>query len=127
MVYLFLMSIVPTVPAAWLTLADNPVYEAYDHGHRLWGITVVNDQQMAGLFMKLGGGIYLWMIIAYLFFSWATRNQRADRENRYVTERELLVETILKDEEEAIDWGEAQLGIIREIGFHPWLAEQLHT
>jgi putative membrane protein len=90
MVYLFLMSIVPTVPAAWLTLADNPVYEAYDHGHRLWGITVVNDQQMAGLFMKLGGGIYLWMIIAYLFFSWATRNQRADRENRYVTERELL-------------------------------------
>jgi bacterioferritin len=39
----------------------------------------------------------------------------------------ILVETILKDEEEAIDWGEAQLGIIREIGFHPWLAEQLHS
>ncbi|HMS16752.1 MAG TPA: bacterioferritin [Planctomycetota bacterium] len=37
----------------------------------------------------------------------------------------MLVESILKDEEEAIDWGEAQLGIIREIGFHAWLAEQL--
>lgn len=37
-----------------------------------------------------------------------------------------LVESILKDEEEAIDWGEAQLGIIQEIGYHPWLAEQLH-
>ncbi|MDZ7734419.1 MAG: cytochrome c oxidase assembly protein [Acidimicrobiia bacterium] len=36
MVYLFLMSIVPTVPPAWLTLAENPVYAAYDHGQRLW-------------------------------------------------------------------------------------------
>ena len=98
MVYLFLMSIVPTVPAAWLTLADNPVYEAYDHDHQLWGLTVVNDQQLAGLFMKLGGGIYLWMIIAFLFFSWATRNQRADRENRYVTERELLTWDQVSDE-----------------------------
>lgn len=90
MVYLFLMSIVPTVPAAWLTLADNPVYEVYDHGHQLWGLDVVSDQQLAGLFMKLGGGFYLWMIIAFLFFSWATRNHRADQQNRYVSERELL-------------------------------------
>lgn len=90
MVYLFLMSIVPTVPAAWLTLADNPVYDAYDHTHQLWGLTVVSDQQLAGLFMKLGGGIYLWIIIAALFFVWASRNQRADREGRRVSERDLL-------------------------------------
>jgi putative membrane protein len=90
MVYLFLMSIVPTVPAAWLTLADNPVYDAYAHGHQLWGLSVVSDQQLAGLFMKLGGGLYLWMIIAYLFFTWATRNQQADREERFVSERDLL-------------------------------------
>lgn len=90
MLYLFLMSIVPTVPAAWLTFAENPVYGAYDHGHQLWGLTVVSDQQLAGLFMKLGGGVYLWSIIIYLFFSWATRNQRADRDQRFASERDLL-------------------------------------
>ncbi|MCB0996466.1 MAG: cytochrome c oxidase assembly protein [Acidimicrobiales bacterium] len=71
MIYLFLMSIIPTVPAAWLTLADDPVYDSYDHAVRLWGITVRDDQQMAGLIMKLGGGIYLWSIITVLFFRWA--------------------------------------------------------
>ena len=54
MVYLFLMSIVPTVPAAWLTLAEGVVYSAYDIPERLWGISATTDQQLAGLFMKLG-------------------------------------------------------------------------
>ena len=31
MIYLFLMSVVPTVPAGWLTFADGVVYKAYDH------------------------------------------------------------------------------------------------
>jgi putative membrane protein len=71
MIYLFIMSIIPTVPAAWLTLADGAVYEAYDHGPRLWGLSVTTDQQLAGLFMKLVAGFYLWGIIIVLFFRWA--------------------------------------------------------
>ncbi|MBW2493233.1 MAG: bacterioferritin [Deltaproteobacteria bacterium] len=39
--------------------------------------------------------------------------------------RELL-EEILKDEEESIDWHEAQLHIIDEIGKEQYLAEQIH-
>lgn len=39
--------------------------------------------------------------------------------------RELL-EDILTDEEEAVDWLEAQLGIITEIGKEMYLAEQIH-
>lgn len=39
--------------------------------------------------------------------------------------RELLVE-ILSNEEESIDWLEAQLGIIEEIGKENYLAEQIH-
>ena len=38
--------------------------------------------------------------------------------------REIL-EHLLKDEEEAVDWHEAQLGIIAEIGKEKYLAEQL--
>jgi len=39
--------------------------------------------------------------------------------------RELL-EDVLKDEEESIDWHEAQLHIIDEIGKEQYLAEQIH-
>jgi bacterioferritin len=37
-----------------------------------------------------------------------------------------LLDQILKDEEESIDWLEAQLHIIREIGKERYLAEQIH-
>lgn len=69
MIYLFLQSVVPTVPAAWLTFAEGVVYHAYDTPVRLWGISVVDDQQLAGAFMKTAGGLYLWAIVIYLFFA----------------------------------------------------------
>ena len=69
MIYLFLQSIIPTVPAAWLTFADGVVYDAYDRPDRLWGIGVISDQQLAGAVMKVAGGMYLWGIVVYLFFT----------------------------------------------------------
>jgi putative membrane protein len=69
MIYLFLQSVVPTVPAAWLTFADDVVYSAYDKPLRLWGISAVSDQQLAGAVMKTLGGLYLWSIVIYLFFT----------------------------------------------------------
>ncbi len=74
MLYLFLMSIIPTIPAAWLTFAEGAVYEAYDHQVRLWGIGVASDQQAAGLIMKIVGGMYLWAIIGLLFYRWASEH-----------------------------------------------------
>jgi putative membrane protein len=68
LVYLFLMSIVPTVPAGWLTFAEGVVYEAYDNDTNLWGLTPTNDQQLAGVIMKVVGGFYLWGLIAFRFF-----------------------------------------------------------
>jgi putative membrane protein len=68
MIYLFLQSVVPTVPAAWLTFAEGAVYEAYDRPVRLWGLSVTDDQQLAGAVMKVGGGIFLWTIVISLFF-----------------------------------------------------------
>jgi putative membrane protein len=73
MIYLFVTSIVPTVPGAWLTFAEGAVYSVYDIPQRLWGISVTNDQQMAGLFMKLGAGTYLWVLITRIFFQWSAR------------------------------------------------------
>lgn len=87
LVYLFLMSVIPTVPAAWLTLAEGPVYDGYDHADRLWGVSVTDDQQVAGLIMKLLGGFYLWSLITVLFFRWANEQRRADRRQRVVVRR----------------------------------------
>ena len=75
MVYLFLMSVIPTVPAGFLTFAGGALYDAYDHQVRLWGIDITTDQQLAGFVMKLVGGIYLWVWIAARFFQWSRRNQ----------------------------------------------------
>lgn len=70
MLFLFLNSVLPTVPGGFLTFAESPLYDVYDHPVRLWGLSVVDDQQAAGLIMKLGGGFYIWSIIALLFFRW---------------------------------------------------------
>jgi len=68
MVYLFLMSVVPTLPAAWLTFAEGVVYKQYDIAIRVWGLSVTTDQQIAGAVMKLGGSVFLWSTIIFLWF-----------------------------------------------------------
>jgi len=80
MIYLFVTSLVPTVPGAWLIFAEGAVYRVYDIPQRMFGISVTTDQQVAGVIMKLGAGTYLWVVITWLFFSWSARNERADRE-----------------------------------------------
>lgn len=85
MIYLFMMSVIPTVPAGFLTFAEGALYEAYDHDVRLWGISVQTDQQTAGLIMKIVGGMFLWSIIAVLFFRWAAQHQAGQRPGRTVT------------------------------------------
>jgi putative membrane protein len=79
MLYLFVISIVPTVPAAWLTFAEGSVYSAYDIPQRLGDISVTTDQQVAGLMMKLVGGGFLWLIITIRFFQWASRFSDTDK------------------------------------------------
>jgi putative membrane protein len=78
MLYLFLQSIVPTVPASFLTFSDGILYESYAGFPRLWGIDVVMDQRMAGLLMKIGGGLLLWLAIAILFFRWNANEEREE-------------------------------------------------
>ncbi|MEY3595991.1 MAG: hypothetical protein RL576_1405 [Actinomycetota bacterium] len=67
-IYLFLMSVVPTVPAAWLTFAEDSVYKHYDIPIRVWGLSTETDQQLAGAVMKTGGSFFLWAIVIFIFF-----------------------------------------------------------
>ena len=80
MIYLFVTSLVPTVPGAWLVFAEGAVYRVYDIPQRMFGISVTTDQQVAGVIMKLGAGTYLWVIITGLFFRWSAQNERESRD-----------------------------------------------
>ncbi len=80
--YLFLQSLVPLIPASFLTFATEPVYDAYVGTVRLWGIDVLQDQRIAGLIMKIGGGALLWLAITVIFFKWAGDEDRATARER---------------------------------------------
>jgi cytochrome c oxidase assembly factor CtaG len=63
------------VPASFLTFAQRPIYTFYESVPRLWGLSVVVDQMIAGLIMKIVGGLLLWGIIAVMFFRWYSREE----------------------------------------------------
>ena len=77
--YLFVQSVVPTIPASFLTLGDTPLFAAYERLPKPPGMDVMADQQIAGLLMKIGGGIVLWIAIAIIFFRWSRREEEASR------------------------------------------------
>ena len=68
MLFLFAQSIVPTIPASFLTFGTKPLYPIYATFPRIWGIDPLTDQLIAGLVMKLIGGLILWVVIAAIFF-----------------------------------------------------------
>jgi len=78
MIYLFLQSVVPTVPAAWLTFAEGTVYKSYSQPVRVWNMSITDDQQLAGAIMKIGGGMFLWTVVIFMFFRRFGQNWMAE-------------------------------------------------
>jgi len=91
MLYLFMQTIVPTVPASFLTFGSAPLYHFYEHVPRLWGMSALTDMQLACLIMKIVGGLYLWTIIGVIFFRWYNAEEKTSGEVLYWedVEREL--------------------------------------
>ena len=54
----------------WLSMADNPVYRHYGQQPvRVWGMNPIDDQQLAGVLMKIAGGWFMWIIMGYVYFA----------------------------------------------------------
>jgi len=81
--YLFLQSLVPAVMASFITFSDRVVYQAYAEAPRIWGISPLADQQIAGGIMKLMGTIILWIFITVAFFKWYEREEGEGRDPRW--------------------------------------------
>jgi putative membrane protein len=79
MLYLFLQTVVPTVPASFLTFGSKPLYHVYETFPRLGGISALDDQLTAGLIMKIGGGLFFWVVIAIIFFRWYAAEEAKEK------------------------------------------------
>lgn len=79
MMYLFLQSVIPTIPASFLTFGDTVLYKFYAHAPRPFSISALEDQQLAGAMMKVYAGSILWGIIVLVFFRWYAREQTRER------------------------------------------------
>ena len=106
MPYLFLQSIIPTVPAGWLTFAEGVIYRSYDVVPRVWGLSVTEDQQIAGMEMKIIGGFFLWTVIAVLFVRFATKTTEDDRATGAVLDRRAPVGR--GEDGEVLTWEQVQ-------------------
>ncbi|MFB3739520.1 MAG: cytochrome c oxidase assembly protein [Candidatus Velamenicoccus archaeovorus] len=76
MMYLFFQSLAPTIPASFLTFGSTILYPAYAADPRIWGVSAHSDQLIAGLIMKILGGLLLWGFITAIFFRWHAREER---------------------------------------------------
>lgn len=82
MFYLFTQTLLPNIPASFLTFSRVPLYPAYGDAALAFGITPVEDQTFAGLIMKLSGTFFFLVVLAVIWFRWTAREERWERLQR---------------------------------------------
>ncbi len=70
LLYLLANIFIPTIPASFMTFADYPLYALYELAPRVSGLSATEDQQLAGIIMKLLGGFIIFGTGTVLFFRW---------------------------------------------------------
>ncbi|MFL5576622.1 MAG: cytochrome c oxidase assembly protein [Gemmatimonadaceae bacterium] len=75
MLYCFLMSIPMSIVAICVEMADHVLYPAYASAPRIWGISPLQDQQIGGLIMWIPGGLFFYVVMTFVFFKWAARQE----------------------------------------------------
>jgi len=75
MLYSFLMSLPMSIVAVYITMADHVLYPAYASAPRVWGISPLQDQQIGGLIMWIPGGLFFYVVMTFVFFKWAARQE----------------------------------------------------
>lgn len=78
--YLFVQSLLPMVFASFIIFADSVFYSYYETAPGIWNISPIEDQQVAGMIMKLLGSVILWIFIAVAFFRWYQQEQSETEE-----------------------------------------------
>ena len=77
--YLFLQTIPASLVGALLAMAGTATYATYALAPRITGLSAIEDQQLGGLIMWVGGGLYFLLATGVVFFAWASREEAAER------------------------------------------------
>jgi len=86
MIYFFLQTLPGQLTGAFITLAGSPLYHRYTEAPRVWSMSIMADQQLGGLIMWVGMGSFYLAAMSFVFFRWASQEDRAERQ-RYSTVR----------------------------------------
>jgi putative membrane protein len=74
--YLVASMMLMTAPNAMITFSQLPIYATYELAPPIRGIDVLQDQRLAGIWMRLGAAIAVWTAISVLFIRWSRRETR---------------------------------------------------
>lgn len=76
--YLFLHTFPMLMVGAMITDASFALYPIYAAAPRVWDISAIQDQQMGGLLMWIGGSLFYLGVLTVIFFRWAAREDRKE-------------------------------------------------
>ena len=68
--YLIVCTVLMTLPYIFLTFAELPFYATYELAPPVGALSAREDQRLAGLIMRIGGGTILWTAAGVLFWLW---------------------------------------------------------
>ncbi len=76
--YLIASTVLMTLPYVFLTFAELPFYATYELAPPVGMLSAREDQRLAGLIMRLGGGAILWAAAGIMFGVWYREENRPD-------------------------------------------------
>ena len=79
LLYVFLQTLPGALLGIILGMASGPLYPVYTTVPRLWGLSVMVDQQISGLIMWVGSNLFWLGVLTAVFFAWSTREEAEER------------------------------------------------
>jgi putative membrane protein len=77
--YLFLQTVPASLLGALLASTSTAYYPTYVLAPRIVSLSALEDQQVGGLLMWVGGGLFFLLATGVVFFAWASREEAANR------------------------------------------------
>jgi putative membrane protein len=77
--YLFLQTVPASLLGALLSSTGSPYYPTYVRAPRIASLSALEDQQLGGLIMWVGSGLFYLIATGVVFFVWASREEAANR------------------------------------------------
>jgi putative membrane protein len=76
LIFLATTAVFSGLPGAIIFLAPRPLYPLHAGGAAAWGLTLIEDQQLAGVIMWIPGGLIYLAAVLWAFLRWLRESER---------------------------------------------------